>query len=153
VGACRGCGGIDPPDSPADLGSAARGATLYLPETTVPMAPEAAVQRLGLGLMDRSPALSFGLRLDANGVVAEVDIAPSWVRVQRHSYEQVEERLDEEGPFRRLHRLAQRHQERRRANGAIFIDLPEVKMQVKEGRVSINRCPACGAGCWWPRRW
>lgn len=130
-----------PPDSPADLEARARGATLYLPETTVPMVPEAAVQRLGLGLADRSPALSFGLRLDANGGVAEVDIVPSWVRVQRFSYEQVEERLDEEGPFLRLYRLAQQHRDRRRANGAIFIDLPEVKMQVTDGRVSIQPLP------------
>ena len=126
------------PDSFADREARARGATLYLPETTIPMAPEAAVQRLGLGLADRSPALSFGLRLNADGVVAEVDIAPSWVRVQRLSYEQVEERLDDDELLRRLHRLAQRHQDRRRANGAIFMDLPEVKMQVKDGRVSIH---------------
>lgn len=129
------------PDSPADREARARGATLYLPETTAPMTPEAAVQRLGLGLADRSPALSFGLRLDADGAVAEVDIAPSWVRVQRLSYEQVEERLDNEEPFRRLHQLAQRHQDRRRANGAIFLDLPEVKMQVDDGRVSIQPLP------------
>ena len=130
-----------PPDSFADREARARGATLYLPEITIPMAPEAVVQRLGLGLADRSPALSFGLRLDADGVVAEVDIAPSWVRVQRLSYEQVEERLDDDELLRRLHRLAQRHQDRRRANGAIFMDLPEVKMQVKDGRVSIQPLP------------
>lgn len=130
-----------PPESPADWEARARGATLYLPETTISMVPEAAVKRLGLGLAERSPALSFGLRLDANGAVIEVDIVPSWVRVQRFSYEEVEGRLDDEEPFRRLHELAQQHRDRRRANGAIFINLPEVKMQVSDGRISIKPLP------------
>ena len=66
-----------------------------------------------------------------------MEIAPSWVRVRRLSYDEVEARLEEE-PFRGLHELAERHQARRRANGAIFIDLPEVKMRVSDGQVDIN---------------
>ncbi len=128
------------PDSAADQEARARGATLYLPETTLPMLPEPAIQRLGLGLTEISPALSFGLRLDADDIVAEVRIAPSWVRVQRLSYEAVEERLEEE-PFCHFHRIAQRHQAHRRANGAITIDLPEVKLRVSEGRVLIEPLP------------
>lgn len=131
---------LTPPDSAADQEARARGATLYLPETTIPMLPEEAIPRLGLGLAEISPALSFGLNLDAEGVVTDVDIAPSWVRVQRLSYPEVETRLDRE-PFRGLYELAQRHQARRRANGAIFIDLPEVKMQVSDGRVEIKPLP------------
>ncbi len=128
------------PDSPVDQEARARGATLYLPETTISMLPEPAVTRLGLGLTEISPALSFGLTLDADGVVTEVVITPSWVRVQRLSYAEVETRL-EESPFRHLYALAQRHQARRRAQGAIFIDLPEVKMSVVDGRVNIKPLP------------
>ncbi len=129
-----------PPDSPADREARERGATLYLPETIVPMLPAEAVPRLGLGLSEVTPALSFGLTLDADGVVTDVEIAPSRVRVQRLSYEEVELRLDEE-PFRTLHELAQRHRTRRRANRAVFIDLPEVKMQVADGQVTIKPLP------------
>ncbi|MER2526711.1 MAG: RNB domain-containing ribonuclease [Candidatus Competibacter denitrificans] len=125
------------PDSPADLEARARGATLYLPEQTIPMLPTAAVDRLGLGLADVSPALSFGLQLDASGQVTGLDIVPSWVRVQRLSYAEVDQRLAEE-PFCALYALAERHQARRRANGAVFIDLPEVKMAVADGRVAIE---------------
>lgn len=128
------------PDSPADVEARARGATLYLPETTIPMLPEAAVQQLGLGLLEVSPALSFGLSLDAQGVVIDVEVVPSWVRVQRLTYEQVDMRLDQE-PFCRLYELAERHQARRRVQGAIFIDLPEVKMRVNAGRVDIQPLP------------
>ncbi|HCK81080.1 MAG TPA: RNB domain-containing ribonuclease [Candidatus Competibacter sp.] len=126
-----------PPDSPADLEARARGATLYLPESTVPMLPETAVDRLGLGLGEVSPALSFGLTLTSEGRVSAVEIAPSWIRVQRLSYEAVEARLDE-APFRDLYQLAERHQARRRAGGAVFIDWPEVKIAVVAGRVQIK---------------
>lgn len=140
MGAYRRCCRPGSPHSPADVEARARGATLYLPETTIPMLPGAAVQQLGLGLLEVSPALSFGLSLDAQGVVVDVEVAPSWVRVQRLTYEQVDMRLDQE-PFCRLYELAERHQARRRAQGAIFIDLPEVKMRVNAGRVDIQPLP------------
>ncbi|HAS52018.1 MAG TPA: exoribonuclease II [Gammaproteobacteria bacterium] len=129
-----------PPDCPADIEARERGATLYLPEMTHPMLPEAVVQQLGLGLQEVSPALSFGLSLDADGVVIDVEVVPSWVRVQRLTYEYVEARLDEE-PFRSLYELAERHQVRRHARGAIFLDLPEVKMRVHNGQVDIQPLP------------
>lgn len=104
------------------------------------MLPEAAIPTLGLGLTEISPALSFALNLDADGVVTDVEIAPSWVRARRLSYDEVEARLEEE-PFRGLCELAERHRIRRRANGAIFIDLPEVRMRVNDGRVEIRPLP------------
>jgi exoribonuclease-2 len=61
----------------------------------------------------------------------------SWVRVQRLSYEEVETRLNEE-PFGNLHRIAQANEERRQANGAISIDLPEVKVRVVAGEVMLR---------------
>lgn len=128
------------PGSPGDLEARARGATLYLPEATIPMLAEDAVPRLGLGLTEISPALSFGLTLDEAGEVTDVEIAPSWVRIQRLTYQEVETRLDQE-PFRCLYQLAERHQARRKAHGAVFIDLPEVKMRVSDGRIAITPLP------------
>ncbi|MCP5158771.1 MAG: RNB domain-containing ribonuclease [Gammaproteobacteria bacterium] len=128
---------LTPPDSAMDEEARSRGATLYLPEMTIPMLPLAAIEQLGLGLAEVSPALSFGLNLDADGKVTDVEIAPSWVRVQRISYQTVEKRLDEE-PFRTLNELAQQHRNRRKSNGAIFIDLPEVKITVTDGQVRIE---------------
>lgn len=125
-------------NSPADLEARARGATVYLPEGTVPMLPPQAVERLGLGLQEVSPALSFSLELNARGEIEGVQIQPSWVRVKRLSYEEAEKRL-EEPPLRELHLLAQAYQARRKANGALFIDLPEAIVRVIEGQVTI--CP------------
>jgi exoribonuclease-2 len=129
-----------PSDSPIDLEARARGATLYLPEGAVPMLPPETVEFLGLGLAQVSPALSFGLDLTPKGRVTGMEVAPSWVRVTRLSYEQAESGLDEE-PLRGFHRLAQTWEARRRERGAAFLEFPEVKVRVADGRVSIRSLP------------
>ena len=129
-----------PPDSPADLEARARGANLYLPEGTVPMLPTEATQRLGLGLAERSPALSFGLRLDGHGAITGLEVVLSWVRVTRLSYEEADVRLGEE-PFHGLYELAQVFEARRYRNGAISLDLPEVKILAKDRQVQIKPLP------------
>ena len=126
-----------PPGSPADLEARGRGATLFLPEGTVPMLPWAAIERLGLGLAEVSPALSFGLDLNADGEVTGVEIAPSWVRVTRLTYEQADAQLETE-PLRSLDALLQQHRARREAAGAFSLDLPEVKIWVDDGRVVLK---------------
>jgi exoribonuclease-2 len=128
--------GLVTPDSPADLDARARGATLYLPEGAVPMLPPEVIRRLGLGFSDVSPALSFGIDLDALGEVAQVEIVLSQVRVERLSYEQAQERL-EEAPFSALHTLAAGNLQRRLAAGAMQIDLPEVKLRIDQGQIEI----------------
>jgi exoribonuclease-2 len=128
------------PDSPADLEARARGANLYLPERTVTMLPFEATRQLGLGLADVSPALSFGLDLSDDGTLQDVEIVPSWVRVTRLTYAEVNDRLEEE-PFREFYRLAQLSEERRRENDAVFIELPEIKISVEDGQVSIQPLP------------
>lgn len=126
-----------PPDSPADLEARARGANLYLPEGTVHMLPQQATGLLALGLAEVSPALSFGLSLAPDGTIADFIIRPSWVRVQRLSYEAAELALDQD-PFPALLDLTQRYRTRRLANGAIELDLPEIKIRVKEGQVILR---------------
>jgi exoribonuclease-2 len=129
-----------PPDSPADLEARARGATLYLPEGIATMLPEPVTHRLGLGLAEVSPALSFGLDLDADGRVTRLEVVPSWIRARRLTYEAVESRLHE-APFDRLLRLAEAAQARRAANGAVRLAFPEVSLQVAERQVSIRPLP------------
>jgi exoribonuclease-2 len=129
------------PSSPADLEARSRGANLYLPENTVPMLPPRATELLGLGLADVSPALSFGLDLGPDGEISGVQVVPSWVRVTRLTYDEVETRLDEE-PFKRLHDMAQRSEARRRANGAIAIELPEVKVLARDGCAHLMPLPS-----------
>lgn len=132
---------LAPPDSPTDQEARARGANLYLPEGTLHMLPIAATTALGLGLHEVSPALSFGIDLNEDGVVSGVEITPSWVRVTRLSYDEAEERLAE-FPFAHLLLLAERNIVRRRANGAIELDLPEVKLRIINDEVIIKPLPS-----------
>ncbi|HID54431.1 MAG TPA: RNB domain-containing ribonuclease [Anaerolineae bacterium] len=129
-----------PPDSAADREARGRGASLYLPEQTIPMLPAAATQTLGLGLNDVSPALSIGIDLTPEGEIAHVEITTSWLRVSRLSYAAAEERLAEPA-FRDLYTVAQAHESQRHRNGAVAIDLPEVKVRVEEGEVVIRPLP------------
>ena len=130
------------PDSPADLEARARGANLYLPEGTIHMLPERATAVLALGLTETSPALSFGLDVQPDGTVTHLEIVPSTVRVTRLSYDEAQARLDE-SPFCELLAIAQAFESRRVANGAVQIDLPEVKIRLDEdGEVEIRPLPA-----------
>ncbi|MFC1980441.1 ribonuclease catalytic domain-containing protein [Chloroflexota bacterium] len=122
------------PDSPIDIEARNRGASLYLPEMTVPMLPVEASERLALGISDISPALSFGLKLDSEGGIVGVEIVPSWVRVSRLSYEQAEDMFDNV-PFEALLRLAQKNEARRKRNGAVSIELPEVNLRIEDEKV------------------
>jgi exoribonuclease-2 len=129
-----------PPDSPADLEARTRGATLYLPDGKVPMLPPQAARQLGMGLQEVSPALSFALDLDEEGQVISVEMVLSLVRVTRLTYEEAETQLHQ-APLSQLSRLARRFQARRRANGAVRIDLPEVRVRVSDSRVAIQPLP------------
>ncbi|WPL17601.1 Ribonuclease R [Thiorhodovibrio winogradskyi] len=125
------------PGSELDLEARARGATLYLPEGAITMLPEAATAALGMGLKEISPALSFGFRCDEQGELHDIDVRPSWVRVERLSYGETEQRLSEE-PFASLSRLVERFRARRAANQAARIDLPEVNLRLSDGQVIIE---------------
>ena len=129
-----------PPDSAADAEARARGANLYLPEGTITMLPPKATGLLGLGLSDVSPALSFGLDVVESGEVELVEIVPSWVRVTRLTYAEAETKLSQ-FPFRELHAVAQMYGQRRLENGAVELDLPEVRIRVVEGAVVIRPLP------------
>jgi exoribonuclease-2 len=129
------------PDSEMDRDARSRGANLYLPERVIPMLPQAVTDRLGLGLAPESPALSIGFRLSEQDEVGDIDLCLTRVRVQRISYQQADQCLDQ-APFAELLRLSRRYRQRRRAAGAASIQLPEVKIRVKDQAVHIHPLPA-----------
>jgi exoribonuclease-2 len=129
-----------PPDSEMDLDARARGANLYQPDRVIPILPPQVTDSLGLGLDERSPALSFGFTLSPQGEVKNVEVHPSWVQVERISYRMAEQRLAE-APFATLLEMSQRYRQRRRQAGAASIELPEVKLKVIEDQVEIEPLP------------
>jgi exoribonuclease-2 len=131
-------------DGALDREARGRGANLYLPEGVVHMLPPPLTHRLALGLEVVSPALSFGCRLDDAGDLVEYRIAPSWVRVERVSYEAADGRLAEP-PFAAMVELTDRYRARRVARGATGLALPEVNIKVIDGRVVIRPLARLGS--------
>lgn len=125
-----------PPDSELDLAARARGANLYLPEGIVGMLPEAVTTQLGLGLAAESPALSFGFRLDGEGVT-DIEVVPSRVRVTRTTYDAVERQLHE-APFAAIRAVTEAYRAQRLARGAAELDLPEVSIRIVDGEIVVR---------------
>ena len=121
-----------PAGGDADREARGRAANLYLPETTVPMLPPEATEKLGLGLQEISPALSFCYTLDNEWNVADCEIFFSTVKVTRTTYGAVEERMAEE-PFASIKKITDRFNAWRMENGALALQLPEVKTRVTSG--------------------
>ncbi len=124
-------------DSAIDLEARGRGANLYLPEKVVHMLPPEITERLGLGLQALSPALSIGFRLDEDAELTDIHIALTKIKVSRHTYDEIDNALDEK-PFADLKALCDRFNQRRMAAGASNINLPEVSVRVKEENILIK---------------
>lgn len=120
------------PDSPADLEAANRSGTLYLPEGAIPMLPDAALARFGLGLSDTSRALSFRMDIDDTGMITAVGVMPSFVKVTRTTYADADA-VSGTGPLAELARLALVRYRYRQRNGAVDIDIPEVRVWLDDG--------------------
>ncbi|MFA7232289.1 MAG: RNB domain-containing ribonuclease, partial [Victivallaceae bacterium] len=128
------------PGSDIDLEAETRGANLYLPEQTIHMLPLAVTHQLGLGLQETSPALSFAISFDEHGAPTLEKAVASRVNVTRYSYEQAETRLNEE-PLCSIAPLLEKFRKFREENGALRIELPEVKIKVTAGEVIIKPLP------------
>jgi len=130
-----------PAGGDADREARGRAANLYLPEITVPMLPPEATDKLGLGLKELSPALSFEYTLDGEYNVTECRILFSTVRVTRMTYGEAEQRLEEE-PFGSMLKTAERFRQWRMENGALSLQLPEVRVRVTdEGKGDVDISP------------
>jgi len=126
------------PDSELDFEARSRGANLYLPEGVIHMLPPDLTRQLGLGLQQRSPALSFGFKLTGSGEVTDLEVVTSWVKVTGKSYAEVNGELERE-PFAQLLQLTRRYQRRRMEAGAAGINLPEASVRVEsDGSIRIR---------------
>jgi exoribonuclease-2 len=126
-----------PADSQADLEARSRGGNLYLPDVIVNMLPPAATELLGLGLQEVSPAISFELNAGQNGEILDARLHRSWIKVIRMTYGEAEALLNEQ-PLVELSKISSLFEQRRIESGAVNIDLPEVKVRVQDGKVSVR---------------
>ena len=125
------------PGSEADLFASAAGENLYLPDRVITMLPESATRQFGLGLQETSPALSFGIRIDGQGVPKLEKICRSKVRVERLTYESATPRMTE-SPLAEIGDALERFRQWRLDHGALLIRLPEVQVFLRDGDIVIE---------------
>ncbi len=124
-----------PVDSPLFQEAIRRATSIYLPEQKISMLPEVLSQgawSLEKGRLRR--ALSFFATLDEQGEVVHERIVRSIILVdERLSYEDVDGRLGEGGPFQEIFRLCERRRAWRVERGALPLPIPELVIEVDEG--------------------
>ncbi len=134
-----------PKDSNLFKEALSRGATIYLPDRTIPMLPrviseEAASLKAG----EERPALSFLVELDQEGEILSFRIVRSVIKVSRRLiYEEADELLENE--LAPLYRLAEKLFERRLAAGALPVYLPEIVLRVENGQIKLERIEITGS--------
>ena len=129
------------PGSEADEEASWRGESSYLPEINSPMLPPDSIEKFGLGLSEKSPAVTFVVRIDDEGYAHLEKLSLSLVHAERHSYESAAVSLMETPEFTAMREALERFRKRRMADGAVFIKLPEVKTRLVAGEISFSPCP------------
>ena len=128
------------PDSTIDKIARDRGATLYIPEGASRMLAEESLSDYALGLKKESYALSFRLLLNDNASIKECKVFKTCVNVECITYEQAD--LKKESPeLKPFFELARKNIQRRKSQGSIDINLPEVHIFVdpETKKVSIEQ--------------
>jgi exoribonuclease-2 len=132
-------------NSPAEKEARDRGATLYIPETSIRMLADDSLPLFALGLAETSPALTFKMTLNNTGEIEKTEIFPSTVKVTRLTYKEADDFLNdtqgeafEAAALRSINALAERNFKRRISLGAINIDMPETHISLNEGQVEIE---------------
>lgn len=129
-----------PSGSPLDQEAMARGTSIYLPETRLPMFPEEISEdTLSLVAGLERPALSFLVMVSKDGEVREWEIRPSLIRVRRRlTYQEVDDSLDRDETLATLAALTRALKARRLEKGGYELQLPEVWVTFSNGRVQVT---------------
>lgn len=119
------------PNSIIDKSARNRGATLYLPEGSARMLCESALEEYALGLNETSRALSFKIKLSDTCSIEDVTVMRTWVKVKRLTYQEAQEQK-ENPELSPLFSIARQNIQRRKNMGAIFIQMPEVSIEIEQ---------------------
>ncbi len=121
------------PDSSIDKSARARGSTLYIPEGAARMLCEDCLEDYALGLKELSHALSFRIKLDADGNLEDCMVFKTLVKVKCITYAQADEMKDTP-ELKPLFDIARKNVLRRNKSGAVQIDIPQVHITVDENK-------------------
>jgi exoribonuclease-2 len=131
---------IVPPGGPLDNFARTRFATLYFPETRLPLFPFSLVKKkLTLSVREGRPTISGFFYFDDQGNLVRSYFAETvLVLSRRGTYEDTAGQLGEEPAFRKLHEIAIALRDKRVKAGAVITQLPDLKIKVKDGKVSLQ---------------
>ncbi|MHC1744635.1 MAG: ribonuclease catalytic domain-containing protein [Syntrophobacteraceae bacterium] len=119
-----------------------RASSIYLPDGRITMLPATLSEGLcSLRAGEDRLAVSFLMRFDEEGAMRGQEICTSVVRIREQlTYEDVNERVRKEPHLHKLHDLALKHRQRRLAQGAIILPLPEIQVYVNPvGMIQMSR--------------
>lgn len=137
-------GSLVKPDSHLFAAARQRGTSIYFPESQVPMLPPVLSEgTCSLIEGEVRPALSFLVTLDSDGNVLNSRLARSVVQVKRRiTYSEAEKIMDEDRELTLLNQLAVKLQQKRLANGAMIIPVPDVVIYFPEDRrIAVDLAP------------
>jgi exoribonuclease II len=128
----------DPLDEEAQM----RASSIYLPDGRIAMLPPSLSEGIcSLRAGEDRLALSFLLRMDAEGVIHAKDIVLSVVNIKEQiTYEEVNARADSDESLRILCMLSRKLREKRLSNGAVILPIPEIHVFVNAvGMIQLSR--------------
>ena len=124
------------PDSNSDLAAREAGANLYLPTGVKTMLHPDASDLFALGLKEKSQAFSFGLVLDEDGNITDTQVCLSKIKVSRLTYKEAQQQIAQ-GDLAQIATFIKRYKNKRMASGAIYLNIPEVKIRIIDKKVSV----------------
>jgi exoribonuclease-2 len=137
------------PGGPMDQEAATRGATFYLPESTIRMLPDVvSTDRASLIAGRERNVFTTEVMVSPSGEIERFSLYPAVIRVKhRLSYDEADRLLELESDrelderaliLRRLHEVASKLRARRREAGAILVQRREPKIRVHDGEIEVK---------------
>jgi len=120
------------PGSILDNEASQRGSSLYLPRRQIPMIPiNLSQDTLSLKKGCDRPTISLLARYDKTGNLIDYRFVPGLIRVNRQlTYDQVNEIYMKESQLEQIYLLSQQMHQKRIAQGALILSLPEISIHV-----------------------
>lgn len=111
-----------------------RASSIYMPDQKVPMLPPSLAEGLCSLIADEvRPAVSTLIRIAKNGKIVGYEITPSTIRVRDQlSYYDVNLSAENDIRYKALAVIAKLFRQRRLADGAVQINLPEIHLWINE---------------------
>ncbi len=124
-----------------------RGASIYLPDGSIPMLPPSLVAAAGLTPGEHRPALTVEVRLNPRRQIKGFAIRLCQVRPRKVlRWEEAEAQLAADPHLRWLYDLARIRRQTRRQSGDLILAAPELNMDFRAGVGQVQRLEANQAG-------